>query len=545
MRTPTIILALLLSSAAAAYADRATLDDTKTQIALRLDSPPVIDGVIEAAEWARASTWRITVDPNASDGIRGGAIGDGAANPPVDNNDLSFQVYVGYDDDNLYIAVRVTDDVIQTDSAEAGSANGTTWMDDSVEVFIDGDNSNFATRDTSGTNPEVVGTGGQFVITANNAYREAEAGNPGYGETAAWFAKTTVTATGYDAEYRISLKTIGSPKPGDVIGFSVAVNDDDDGGPAERQVIWVGKPHTEASYGNLIIGGKSYSAPKTTAPTIDGTIKTNEYAGAAEIKVNTFTGVYDLGSGDDTWEPTDHSYSAWVVHDAEAIYVAIDVTDDNVVNDTAAAGSEDQTTWEDDSMEIFFDADDDEEIGHGTGQFEGQYVFTANGAWRDNEANNPAFGAAGDWFAATSKTPGGYQVEFKVKKSALFNPANGARLGFHIALNDDDGAGRKAQLGWSGHAHNEFTYGHLTLLPAASGGKLTINNIKLNQGKLELSITTPNPSGAHAVQQTASITAPQWTDLPGVTFAGGAGGDITATFPQPSSSPVFYRVSVR
>src|SRR5438552_9230464 len=308
MRLSIISLCLLTLTIIGSRADRATFDDTKTQIALPLSKAPVIDGVIDTAEWERASTWRITADANAPDGIRGGAIGD-AGTPPVDNNDLSFQVFAGYDNDNLYIAVRVTDDVIQTDSADAGSANGTTWMDDSVEVFVDGDNSNFATRDTSGTNPEGVGTGGQFVITSNNAYREAEAGNPGYGENAAWFAKTSITATGYDAEFRISLKTLGNPKPGDIIGFTVAVNDDDDGGPAERQVIWVGKPHTEATYGNLLLGGKSYSAPKTSTPTIDGTIKTNEYAGAAEIKVNTFTGIYDLGSGDDTWEPTDHSYS--------------------------------------------------------------------------------------------------------------------------------------------------------------------------------------------------------------------------------------------
>ena len=58
-----------------------------------------------------------------------------------------------------------------------------------------------------------------WVITANNAYRENEAGNPGYGETAAWFAKTTVNnnGTGYDAEFRISLALLGNPKPGDKI----------------------------------------------------------------------------------------------------------------------------------------------------------------------------------------------------------------------------------------------------------------------------------------------------------------------------------------
>ena len=135
---------------------------------------------------------------------------------PADNSDLSFQIRARYDANNLYIAVQVIDSSIMTDSAEAGSRNGNTWMDDSVEVFVDGANANDAAWATNQL-------GGQYVITANNAYRENEAGNPGYGETAAWFAKTTANAagTGYDAEFRISLATLGNPKPGDIIGFSV------------------------------------------------------------------------------------------------------------------------------------------------------------------------------------------------------------------------------------------------------------------------------------------------------------------------------------
>src|SRR4249920_3830473 len=134
MRTPIVSLAWLVLSTILAHSDRATFDDTKTQLATPLPAPPVIDGVIDAAEWKGAIPWNpITVDPAAADGILFGTIGDGAVNPPVDDNDLSFQVWVGYDSDNLYIAVRVKDDVIQVDSAEAGSANGNTWMDDSVE----------------------------------------------------------------------------------------------------------------------------------------------------------------------------------------------------------------------------------------------------------------------------------------------------------------------------------------------------------------------------------------------------------------------------
>jgi hypothetical protein len=547
MRSTTVLLSLILS-AVVSRADRATFDETKTQIALPLATPPTIDGVVDATEWQRAggaagNFWVVRPDPNLDDGIRGGTAGD-VASAPASDADQSFTIYAGYDAQNLYIAVRVTDDLLSNDNAEADSANGNTWMDDSVEVFVDGDNSNFETRDTSGTNPAVIGTGGQFVITANNAHREAEAGNPGYGETQAWFARTAPTddGSGYHAEFRISLAALGNPKPGDIIGFTVGVNDDDDGGGGERQIMWVGSPHTEATYGNLLLGGRSYDAPKTTAPTIDGTINTNEYSAAREIKIERHTAIWDIPSGDDTFEAGDLGFSAWVIHDADAVYVAIDVIDDNVVNDSATPESPDGSTWEDDSVEIFFDADLSRDLGRGSAGFEGQYVFTANGALRDNEANNPTFGASDDWFAATSKTAQGYQVEFRVKKSALSSPADGATLGFHIAQNDDDGAGRSAQPGWSGRAHSEFTYGTLKLTGSAPQGELKINSVRVSGNNLQLGITTPNCAGNHTIQKSAQLgSAAAWSPVTGVTLGSCQGGAVTATFPVPTARE-FYRI---
>src|SRR5437879_4454160 len=89
MRAPTISLLFFSLSSLLAHSARATLDDTKTQIATLLPKPPIIDGVIDAAEWERASSWEVTVDPTASDGIRGGSTAD-PATLPVDNNDLSY-----------------------------------------------------------------------------------------------------------------------------------------------------------------------------------------------------------------------------------------------------------------------------------------------------------------------------------------------------------------------------------------------------------------------------------------------------------------------
>ena len=104
------------------------------------------------------------------------------------------------------------------------------------------------------------------------------------------------------------------------------------------------------------------------------------------------------------------------------------IAEDDVISDTAEAGSEDGSPgWM--TTEVFFDADDSNDAGRdNTAQFEGQFVLTPNGARRDNEANNPTWGENADWFAATTEADGGYQMEFKFSKAALL-VSEGDRLG--------------------------------------------------------------------------------------------------------------------
>ena len=505
---------IVLALASVVRADTSTLDETKTRVALPLPKPPVIDGFIDLAGgeswvWAGGAAnqnWRVQYDDTLDDLYRGGEHNEGGMEEPWEKDDLEYDIYVGYDADNLYVAVRVTDDYLESDSASAESEDEMTWWDDSVEVFVDGDNSNFPERNVN--DPAVIGAGGQYVITINNAFRDQEAGNPGYGENEAWFALTQENDDGYDAEFRISMDEIGNPQPGDIIGFTVAVNDDDDGGEAERQIIWVGRTHNEITYGNLILGGRSYTAPKTaSAPTIDGQVNDDEYAGAEAVVVNRFTGIYNIPSGDDNWEEGDHEFTYQVVHDQDAVYVGVKVIDDEIVHDSAEADSEDGQTWHDDSIEIFFDPDDSNDSGRGGKNYEGQYVMTANGARRDNEANNPTFGQQDDWFAVARKTADGYSVEFKVSKSALLDPEDGTMMGFNVALNDDDGANRKAQLNWSGRPHSEFTYGHLTL--AGEPEPLTPPSLNLKRND-DGSLTVEFEG---TLQVSTSISGP-WTNVP-------------------------------
>lgn len=453
-----------------ALADRQTFDETKTRVAMPFPSAPVIDGIIDVENepWSYAggaqpngaSYWSITFNENEEDFVRGGNNPVGVG--PIDGTDFSAEIYVGYDDDNLYVAVRKVDDLLNDDTAAPGSENGNTWQDDSVEVFVDGDNSNYPERDTAGAKPEGWSTGGQYVVTINNAYRHAEAGNPSYGPDADWYGLAEINDAGnYEFEFRISLSLLGNPQPGDIIGFDIAINDDDSGGAStDNQYTWAGATHEESTYGNLVLGPREYTAPNvTTAPTVDGSIASGEYGNASEINITTHTGVYN---GDDDWTLGDHDWQAWVVHDAEFVYVAVNVIDDMVVTDTADAGSEDGQTWVDDSVEVFFDSNASRDVGRSTSSaFEGQYVLTPNGAWRDNEANNPFFGETDEWFAAATTIATGYQMEFRFLKEGFHDMQT--TMGFDIAVNDDDGADRKTQLAWNGRPHNERSYGFLTL----------------------------------------------------------------------------------
>jgi hypothetical protein len=57
----------------------------------------------------------------------------------------------------------------------------------------------------------------------------------------------------------------------------------------------------------------------TTPPNPDGKINANEYAGAAEIRVNAKTGVVYVPGADDDLPLTDLEYRVYAVHDTDAV----------------------------------------------------------------------------------------------------------------------------------------------------------------------------------------------------------------------------------
>jgi len=132
--------------------------------------------------------------------------------------DFSAQWKGLFDTDNLYILVEVNDGVLINDS-------GAGWyMDDCVEIFIDGDNS-------SGTSYDGVNDL-QFGFRWNDPI--IRIGNNSVNNIAGINFALYATAVGYNLEVSIPWSTIGvSAGSRSNIGFDVAVDDDDNGGDRE------------------------------------------------------------------------------------------------------------------------------------------------------------------------------------------------------------------------------------------------------------------------------------------------------------------------
>jgi hypothetical protein len=212
-------------------------------------TPPVIDGVFSLAEWGRAVPVYVegTSSPATPPGVVPN-IGLPYLFPPDSPADSSFKIYALYDDNNLYVAVDVTDDIIICDGPVP-------YLDDDVEILIDGDR-----RPGDAHNPSII-----------------------------WESRAGLRPHGFVVEFRIPLSSINtidtswfsnpfpgsgfrSPQPGDIIGFNVNVGDDDNGGlsylrtePAphtDSATAWDGRSvgwyiFSEADWGNL------YLAPRT------------------------------------------------------------------------------------------------------------------------------------------------------------------------------------------------------------------------------------------------------------------------------------------
>ena len=185
-------------------------EEQKVQTAhiIKTAQAPVIDGQAEDL-WSEARKYRIS-----------NPIYSSLPSP----KDLSAHYRLMCDQDNLYLLVDVIDDELKNDSVEF-------YYDDTIEVFIDADNS----RDSGyGENDYTY----NFNWDSTSPSME-ERGQPYQGDIK---SALVTTDNGYRLEIKFPWSAIGTkPFTGAKIGLDVHVNDDDDGGERDTKLTWQDK----------------------------------------------------------------------------------------------------------------------------------------------------------------------------------------------------------------------------------------------------------------------------------------------------------------
>jgi len=179
----------------------------------RLLAPPIIDGKL--SDWPAAES--VGLDRYSAYTFVGRI---------DDTTDLSSLIRSGWDEQSVYFAIQVTDDVV------IGADSTDVWRDDGVELGLDGLNDDYPW----GSDDH------QYTIVVDG--RLADRGTATSDITAAIFEYEG----GYDIEVSIPMSKLrsGSPVSGTMMGFTIGIHDDDDGDSWDAYLIWQG-PNTSGS----------------------------------------------------------------------------------------------------------------------------------------------------------------------------------------------------------------------------------------------------------------------------------------------------------
>ncbi len=160
-----------------------------------------------------------------------------------DKRDISGKWQVKWDADYMYLSVKVYDKERKTDSSDL-------TQDDSVEFFIDGDNSRTGKFDRRNDFHIIFGReNGQLVFGKENPD----------GHPLDIPFEVTEKYDGYELHAQLSWQQLGvTPKIANKLGMDVIINDDDDGGDRDGRIGWNTR-QTDPSpkdFGMILISGR-------------------------------------------------------------------------------------------------------------------------------------------------------------------------------------------------------------------------------------------------------------------------------------------------
>jgi hypothetical protein len=199
------------------------------------------------------------------------------------------------------------------------------------------------------------------------------------------------------------------------------------------------------------------------------------------ISVKPRNGIFDLESPP-TVADDDLHFRFAVCHDNEALYVAVEVTDDAIQADSSTPGQTDAPAWDDDAIEVFIDGNHnhapDARTKDGSEQaFGGEFSLVINGAAMSNFSGFPnTFGKSDYWqgatnWAAIQKGEKTLRYEYRLTWKVMGGKVRpGDTIGFNIAAqDDDDGKRRDHSFYWAGNSphcwRDERGWGNVYLQP--------------------------------------------------------------------------------
>jgi hypothetical protein len=175
--------------------------------------------------------------------------------------DCSGEVYLLWDDVNIYIAAVVKDEKLSMNKTDASI-----WNSDCVEIFF---STTEARADHSWTNPTIHY---QYGFNANNQkWNWCNMDGPGQSEPAYLQIASSLTADGYICEAAIEHGQMLALEfsAGNTIGLHPCIDDTDiDNGDTELFMTWTGLgPHDQSlGYGHMILSADSVPEPEDPNP---------------------------------------------------------------------------------------------------------------------------------------------------------------------------------------------------------------------------------------------------------------------------------------
>ncbi|MDA3928612.1 MAG: lamin tail domain-containing protein, partial [Prolixibacteraceae bacterium] len=175
-----------------------------------------------------------------------------------------------------------------------------------------------------------------------------------------------------------------------------------------------------------------------TAPIIDGNVD-EVWSKVASSSLN------NLVIGNEVSE-SDFSAKFKALWDADNFYLLVEVKDDSYSNDS------ENSLWEDDAVEVYFDINNDKLQINGDDDY--QYVFR----WNDEVATTSR-GSLENVEFKIKNTSTGYTLEVKFPWITLAqnNPSKGVEIGFDVQIHDDDdGGSRENKICWYGNSDESW-----------------------------------------------------------------------------------------